>query len=101
MEMAGRLPALLAAALLRSVGSAAGTASGPSAHIEAALEWEARFGPHFDWARFGPRGAAASWKDELGSSSTAERRQLQSECLPGGKRGAPAAPRLCGQLALV
>ena len=84
--MAGRLPALLAAALLRSVdvGSAAGTASGPSAHIEAALEWEARFGPRFDWARFGPRGAA-SWKGELGSSmpATSERRQLQSECLPG------------------
>ena len=101
--MAGRLPALLAAALLRSVdvGSAAGTASGPSAHIEAALEWEARFGPRFDWARFGPRGAA-SWKDELGSSmpATSQRRQLQSECLPG-KRGAPAAPRLRGQLALL
>ena len=95
--MAGRLPALLAAALLRSVdvGSAAGTASGPSAHIEAALEWEARFGPHFDWARFGPRGAA-SWKDELGSSmpATSERRQLQSEC--PGKRGLPPRPACAG-----
>ena len=90
--MAGRLPALLAAALLRSVdvGSAAGTASGPSADIEAALEWEARFGPRFDWARFGPRGAA-SWKGkgELGSSSRAERRQLQSECSVRSSRRAP------------
>ena len=98
MEMAGRLPALLAAALLRSVdvGSAAGTASGPSAHIEAALEWEARFGPHFDWARFGPRGAAASWKGELGSSSTAERRQLQSECLCPGSAELPPRPACAG-----
>ena len=97
--MAGRLPALLAAALLRSVdvGSAAGTASGPSAHIEAALEWEARFGPRFDWARFGPRGAA-SWKDELGSSmpATSERRQLQSECLSRGSGELPPRPACAG-----
>ena len=97
--MAGRLSAL-AAALLRfvDVGSAAGTASDPSAHIEAALEWEARFGPRFDWARFGPRGAAASWKDELGSSmpATSERRQLQSECLSRGSGELPPRPACAG-----